>query len=273
MPGMSAQETSTAKERKDVSKHNADASKRSSKAKSLTLEDEDRSWTAGKKTALIGGSNLTRSGSVKDLIFRFDWPAPTPPPRLGSLKIKRQDVSERDSDKMRHESREKVKNQSQNQNQNQNLVSRQSSEPKTQTQENSEQKRHIAEKKNDEKHNNKEQKAQRSKDKPHASHPGPHSDLNGEKQYPQEEPTTPKIRPNPKYQLFLGSNGTSGSNGSASNGSGPPGGGTNLLRVSSMIRGSMESLSSRDWDSMSDRVQRIKDFHERNEHFQLTQAF
>ncbi|KAL0163449.1 hypothetical protein M9458_042845, partial [Cirrhinus mrigala] len=67
----------------------------------------------------------------------------------------------------------------------------------------------------------------------------------------EDEPTTPKIRPNPKYQLFLGSNGTSGSNSSLGNGSGPPGGGTNgnLMRVSSVIRGSMESLSSRDWDS------------------------
>ncbi|KAL1253490.1 hypothetical protein QQF64_018183 [Cirrhinus molitorella] len=90
-----------------------------------------------------------------------------------------------------------------------------------------------------------------------------HSSLNGDKQHraPQseDEPTTPKIRTNPKYQLYLGSNGTSSSNGSVGDGSGPPGGGTNgnhgnLLRVSSIIRGSMESLSSRDWDSMSDRT-------------------
>ncbi|XP_058614743.1 cingulin-like protein 1 isoform X1 [Onychostoma macrolepis] len=251
MPGMSAQETSTGKERKDsvrVSKHNADAQKRSSKARSLTLENEDWIWTANKKTPLNGGSNLTRSGSVKDLIYRFDGP-PTPPPRLGSLKIKRQDVSAPDSEKMRHESRERGKNQ--------NPVSSEPSEPKTQ--ESSEQKRHGAEKKkSDEK-----QTSQRSKDKAAVSDPGPHSNLNGEKQHssPQseDEPTTPKIRPNPKYQLYLGSNGsngTSGSNGSVGDGSGPPGGGSNgnLLRVSSVIRGSMESLSSRDWDSMSDKV-------------------
>ncbi|XP_067280139.1 myosin heavy chain, embryonic smooth muscle isoform-like isoform X3 [Pseudorasbora parva] len=80
-----------------------------------------------------------------------------------------------------------------------------------------------------------------------------HSDYNGEKQHssPQsdEEPTTPKVRPNPKYQLFLGSNGSSASNGSAGGGSNG-----NLMRISSAMRGSMESLSSRDWDSMSDRM-------------------
>ncbi|XP_016404446.1 uncharacterized protein LOC107737476, partial [Sinocyclocheilus rhinocerous] len=215
-----------------VSKHNADAQKRSSKARSLTLEDEDWIWTANKKTPLITGSNLTRSGSVKDLIYRFDGP-PTPPPRLGSLKIKRQDVSARDSGKMRHESRERGKNQ--------NPVSGEPSEPETQ--ESSEQKRHGAEKKKS------------SDDKVAVSDPGPHSSLYGEKQHsgPQskEEPTTPKIRPNPKYQLYLGYNGTSGSNGSVVDGSGSHG---NLLRVSSVIRGSMESLSSRDWDGMSDRM-------------------
>ncbi|XP_043090352.1 cingulin-like protein 1 isoform X2 [Puntigrus tetrazona] len=83
-----------------------------------------------------------------------------------------------------------------------------------------------------------------------------HSNLNGEKQHSgprsEDEPLTPKIRTNPKYQLYLGSNGSSGSNGSVGDGGGPPSG--NLMRISSVIRGSMESLSSRDWDSMSDRV-------------------
>lgn len=87
-----------------------------------------------------------------------------------------------------------------------------------------------------------------------------HSHYNGEKQHssPQsdDEPSTPKARPNPKYQLFLGSNGSVASNGSVGDGGGPVGGGTNgnLTRISSAMRGSMESLSSRDWDSMSDRV-------------------
>ncbi|XP_016328405.1 uncharacterized protein LOC107677855 [Sinocyclocheilus anshuiensis] len=230
----------TGKDSVRVSKHNADAQKRSSKARSLTLEDEDWIWTANKKTPLITGSNLTRSGSVKDLIYRFDGP-PTPP-RLGSLKIKQQDVSARDSGKMRHESRERGKNQ--------NPVSGEPSEPETQ--ESSEQKRHSAEKK---KKSDDKQTSRRSKDKAAVSDPGPHSSLYGEKQHsgPQskEEPTTPKIRPNPKYQLYLGYNGTSGSNGSVGDGGGSHG---NLLRVSSVIRGSMESLSSRDWDSMSDRT-------------------
>ncbi|KAK7131664.1 hypothetical protein R3I94_016703 [Phoxinus phoxinus] len=78
-----------------------------------------------------------------------------------------------------------------------------------------------------------------------------HSSCNGEKQHSSpasdDEPSTPKARPNPKYQLFLGSNGSVGSNGSnGTNG--------NLRRISSAMRGSMESLSSRDWDSMSDRT-------------------
>ncbi|KAL0163448.1 hypothetical protein M9458_042844, partial [Cirrhinus mrigala] len=128
----------------------------------LTLEDEDENWTSSKKTTLIGSSNMTRSGSVKDLIFRFDGSAPTPPPRLGSLKIKRQEESAQHSGKMKHESRDRGNNQ--------NPVSREPSEAKTQ--ETSEQKRHT-EKKSDEKHSSKEQKCQRSKDKPHASHPGP----------------------------------------------------------------------------------------------------
>ncbi|XP_051534094.1 cingulin-like protein 1 isoform X2 [Myxocyprinus asiaticus] len=86
-----------------------------------------------------------------------------------------------------------------------------------------------------------------------------HSNYNDDKQHvstpSEDEPTTPRIRPNPKYQLFLGSNGTSGSNGSVGE-SGPTSGGTNgnLLRLNSTMRGSMESLSSRDWDSMSDRT-------------------
>uniref|UniRef100_A0A9J7YDB1 Myosin tail domain-containing protein n=1 Tax=Cyprinus carpio carpio TaxID=630221 RepID=A0A9J7YDB1_CYPCA len=245
MPGMSAQDTSTGKERKDlvrVSKHNADTQKRSSKAQSLTLEDEDWIWTANKKMQLITGSNLTRSRSVKDLIYRFDEP-PTPPPRLGSLKINRQNVSAQDSGKMRHESRERRNNQ--------NPVSSEPSE--LETQESSEQKRHGTEKKK----SDDKQTSRRSKDKVavSVSDPGPHSNPNGEKQHsgPQseDEPTTPKIQPNPRYQLYLGSNGSSRSNGSVGDGGGSNG---NLLRVSSMIRGSMESLSSRDWDSMSDRM-------------------
>ncbi|XP_016105065.1 uncharacterized protein [Sinocyclocheilus grahami] len=143
---------------------------------------------------------------------------------------------------MRHESRERGKNQ--------NPVSGEPSEPETQ--ESSEQKRHGTEKKRS---SDDKQTSRRSKDKAAVSDPGPNSSLYGKKQHsgPQseDEPTTPKIRPNPKYQLYLGSNGTSGSNGSVGDGGGSHG---NLLRVSSVIRGSMESLSSRDWDSMSDRM-------------------
>ncbi|XP_059398143.1 cingulin-like protein 1 isoform X2 [Carassius carassius] len=72
------------------------------------------------------------------------------------------------------------------------------------------------------------------------------SSLNGEKQHSspvsEDEPMTPKVRPNPKYQLYLGSNGSNGA----------------LLRVSPVSRGSMESLSSRDGDSLSERTAGIE---------------
>ncbi|XP_052392725.1 cingulin-like protein 1 isoform X2 [Carassius gibelio] len=200
MPVMSAQETSTGKDLK----HIADALKSSSKVRSVTLEDEDWNWTADKKK-----TPLRRSGSVKDLIYRFDGS----PPCLGSLKIKRQDSSAQDSGNMTHESREIEKS----------LVSSEAQEVRE------------AEKKNE--------------DKPDAPESGPFSSLNGEKQHSspvsEDEPMTPKVRPNPKYQLYLGSNGSSGSNGA-------------LLRVSPVSRGSMESLSSRDGDSLSERTAGIE---------------
>lgn len=86
----------------------------------------------------------------------------------------------------------------------------------------------------------------------------------------EEEPSTPRvlsINQNPKYQLFLNNeiktNGVSGKDAD-----GPGGGGTvgengprlsrwetNRLGVN-QHRGSLESLASRDWDTMSDRVGR-----------------
>lgn len=146
-------------DRKHVSKHS-----RASKGKSVTLEDEDWNWAANKKTAFNSGSNLTRSGSVKDLIYRFDG-SHTPLTRaLGSLKVKGQDVSRRDTGKMRHESKERGKPVS-------------SGEiPDPRLQESSEQKLPITEKKEEEdrikhaedgEHNTKEQKS------PDAPVPGP----------------------------------------------------------------------------------------------------
>ncbi|XP_051961830.1 cingulin-like [Xyrauchen texanus] len=83
------------------------------------------------------------------------------------------------------------------------------------------------------------------------------SSHNGDKQQgstpTEDEPTTPQIRTNPKYQLFLGSNDTSGSNGSVLKTS-SLNGGTKGTKISSTMPGSMESLSSRDLDSMSDRT-------------------
>uniref|UniRef100_A0A8C5HDK4 Cingulin-like protein 1 n=1 Tax=Gouania willdenowi TaxID=441366 RepID=A0A8C5HDK4_GOUWI len=83
----------------------------------------------------------------------------------------------------------------------------------------------------------------------------------------EEEPSTPKVKTsqNPKYQLFLSNeqkpNGLSGkeANGSGSGGNFGENGittkrwETNRLGVNN-YRGSLESLASRDWDTMSDKV-------------------
>ncbi|KAK6322883.1 hypothetical protein J4Q44_G00076750 [Coregonus suidteri] len=41
------------------------------KTQSSSLEEEEKAWRTNKRTALSRGSNLTRSGSVKDLIHKF----------------------------------------------------------------------------------------------------------------------------------------------------------------------------------------------------------
>lgn len=84
----------------------------------------------------------------------------------------------------------------------------------------------------------------------------------------EEEPSTPRVMPtsqNPKYQLFL--NNERRTNGLSSRDADGPGGsgslGENGLRLArwetsrlgmNHYRGSLESLASRDWDTMSDRV-------------------
>lgn len=90
-------------------------------------------------------------------------------------------------------------------------------------------------------------------------------------EHSEEEPTTPRVvqtSHNPKYQLLLNSemktNGVSGRDAD-----GPGGGGlmgengprlarweTNRLGTNN-YRGSLESLASRDWDTMSDRVSEV----------------
>ncbi|XP_036443863.1 cingulin-like protein 1 isoform X2 [Colossoma macropomum] len=69
----------------------------------------------------------------------------------------------------------------------------------------------------------------------------------------EDEPGTPKRPPNPKYQLFLGTdrvgNGASGPGG-------PLGAGANgTISKASITRRSMESLVSKDWDSNSDKTE------------------
>ncbi|XP_037402078.1 cingulin-like protein 1 isoform X4 [Pygocentrus nattereri] len=69
----------------------------------------------------------------------------------------------------------------------------------------------------------------------------------------EDEPGTPKRPPNPRYQLFLGTdrfgNGASGPGG-------PLGTGANgTISKTSITRRSMESLMSKDWDSSSDKTE------------------
>uniref|UniRef100_A0A8C3AA85 Myosin tail domain-containing protein n=1 Tax=Cyclopterus lumpus TaxID=8103 RepID=A0A8C3AA85_CYCLU len=96
----------------------------------------------------------------------------------------------------------------------------------------------------------------------------PELDLNKQPDSPsEEEPTTPRVMPasqNPKYQLFLNNehrtNGLSGRDADGSGGGGTVGENgpkparweTNRLRKDN-YRGSLESLASRDWDTMPDR--------------------
>ncbi|KAJ8286670.1 hypothetical protein GJAV_G00041810 [Gymnothorax javanicus] len=74
-----------------------------------------------------------------------------------------------------------------------------------------------------------------------------------------DEPTTPKPGENPKYQLFLNSDpiGNSSRNTEGTvkeNGTRTYRRESNSSRIGTNFRGSLESLTSRDWDSMSDRV-------------------
>ncbi|XP_064163544.1 cingulin isoform X4 [Anguilla rostrata] len=74
-----------------------------------------------------------------------------------------------------------------------------------------------------------------------------------------ETPSTPKPSQNPKYQLFLSSdvmaNGSRDTDGpTGENGSRTSRWESNSSRSGTNYRGSLESLASRDWDTMSDRV-------------------
>ncbi|KAJ8338834.1 hypothetical protein SKAU_G00356200 [Synaphobranchus kaupii] len=73
------------------------------------------------------------------------------------------------------------------------------------------------------------------------------------------ESPNPKVSKNPKYQLFLGSdvigNGSRNTDGTAGeNGARPSRWESGNSRFGVNYRGSLESLASRDWDTMSDRV-------------------
>ncbi|TRY97125.1 hypothetical protein DNTS_032784 [Danionella cerebrum] len=226
-------------------------SERALKRWSVAVLDDDWSWssTASRK------SNLTRSSSVKDLICKFD----ASQTRNGSGKVK-----SGQGGKSKHDADESQKKQSRCEAQ------------------------HREEKKDD-----KEESLVKSTEDSSegilipvpAAFPDvvvvpvslsllpQSSSCNGPKQHLEEEPSTPRSRTNPKYQLYLGSNngpavsngskngsagssvGSSGSIGDGGGGSAPIGvSGGNLQRLGLMYRGSMESLTSRDWESSSDKI-------------------
>lgn len=219
------------------------------------MEDEDGKGTANKKAGKFTRSNLTRSESVKDLIYKFSGSssARQKTPSGSGDKGQEKDVER----SLESSNTSKQRSKSEDRNRNQNFEESEHRMPDLDCAKTAKEKLHNPDKDKQESKDEKisEDKSQHSKDRTGAVVPGPHSNYNGDKGS-ENESATPKVRPNPKYELYLGSNGTSGANGSFSgeSSSANSGANSNLLRISPMIHGSMDSLSSREWDSMSDRT-------------------
>ncbi|KAI7795586.1 putative cingulin-like protein 1 [Triplophysa rosa] len=241
MPGMTEQENRMGADIKHtarISERNTGTSNGHTGARmSVAMENEDRKWTANKKAAQITGSNLTRSGSVKDLIYKFSGSSGEGQNAPSGSGVKGQEQKEgtRSRETVKSEDRKRNQDGEESRMQDQDYSKMNSPDDKS---------KHAKDEKTP------EDEPQHSADRPVVVVSGPHSNYNGDKRS-EVEPATPKIRPNPKYELFLGSNGTSAANGSVG-GEGAPA--SNLLKINPTIRGSMDSLSSRDWDSMSDRT-------------------
>ncbi|XP_072518289.1 uncharacterized protein [Salminus brasiliensis] len=228
MPGKSQQDSSMGTDSKDslhISEHAAELSNGHVEGRT-TMEDDEKNWKANKKGK---GTNLTRSGSVKDLIHKFsvsDGEVLTAPNGSPTLAVK-----------MSHDSGNPLR------------ASDGAETPKeretlspipavTVTPPSG-------------------QSGKLGNAGSAALSNGPDFELDREKNLdrpPSEEgPITPRIPLNPKYQLYLGGdrigNGASGPGGPMSTGA------NGTVSKTSITRRSMESLVSRDWDSSSDKVE------------------
>ncbi|XP_073727732.1 uncharacterized protein [Misgurnus anguillicaudatus] len=247
MPGMTEQENSMGTDSKHTAQISDPNTDTSTGSKTRTaMEDEDGKGTANKKAGKFTRTSLTRSESVKDLIYKFSGTSSARQKTPSGSGGKGQEEEEEVESSMESSSISKHRSKSEDGKRNQNF---EESENRT-----TEQKPHNPDKDKQESKDQKisEDKSQHSKDRTGAVVPAPHSNYNGEKRS-ENESATPKVRPNPKYELYLGSNVANGSV-SGESASANSGTNSNLLRISPMIRGSMDSLSSRDWDSMSDRT-------------------
>ncbi|XP_037402076.1 uncharacterized protein LOC108439006 isoform X2 [Pygocentrus nattereri] len=229
MPGKSQLDTSMGTDNKDSllnSEHSAELSNGHTEGHA-NMEDEEKNWRANTKTSLVKG--LRRSGSVKNLIHKFSvsdgdgLTSPNGSPKLGVKKghdvVRVKDGAECGKEQ---ESPGPVV-----------MITPPIEESV---------------------------KSGKAGSGPGDQGPplsGPDFQFDREKQLDrppsEDEPGTPKRPPNPRYQLFLGTdrfgNGASGPGG-------PLGTGANgTISKTSITRRSMESLMSKDWDSSSDKTE------------------
>lgn len=231
MPGKSHLDTSMETDSKDslhILEHSDELLNRDGE-EHTNMDDEEKNWRANKKASLAKGTNLTRSGSVKDLIHKFsvsDGDVLTSPNGSPTLMVKR-------SDDFGSPVRANAGPENTKERQTQSPVPDVTVTPPSGQSEKSGNAGSVL------------------------LLNGPDFEYDREKHLnsppSEDEPITPRIPSNPKYQLYLGAdrigNGASGPGG-------PMGTGLNgTLSKTSITRRSMESLASRDWDSGFDKIE------------------
>ncbi|KAG9266118.1 myosin-6-like isoform X1 [Astyanax mexicanus] len=225
MPGKSQLDTSMGTDSKDslhILEHSDELLNRHIE-EHTNMDDEEKNWRANKKASLAKGTNLTRSGSVKDLIHKFsvsDGDVLTAPNGSPTLVVKNNSAQVNAGVE--------------------NMTERQTQSPVPDV--------------------TVTPPSGQSEKSGNAGSVlllnGPDFEYDREKDRPPsvDEPTTPRIIPsNPKYQLYLGAdrigNGASGPGG-------PIGTGLNgTISKTSITRRSMESLAFRDFDSSLDKIE------------------
>ncbi|XP_062340033.1 cingulin-like protein 1 isoform X1 [Osmerus eperlanus] len=232
--------------------------------------EEERAWRTNRKTALARGSLLTRSGSIKELIHKFSGPDCTPSspgsPQLVPHAVSLPDLSQpaRMSTPRRGVNPGEISSQSGVRTAAENHVPSimLTPPPGREMTPSLKETRALADSAHRRGAHDPTQKTDSQMGSVADSGMGSESDFDPNKQPDsppsEEEPPARRVPPNPKYQLFLGSD-------MIGSGSRDPDGpaGENGPRVSRWesassrfgpnYRGSLESLASRDWDTMSDR--------------------